>query len=192
MTWLIIALIMVVVIGPVMYLVPTAKDKRLTGLRASARGRGLNVQITSVPKLDPAGHERVTAGGKTQDPCTPCAAYHLPLGDNLADMSHFMLVKLPEHPTVLVNEVSPGWALSKESDQSFWQRYNTGGAGVAQLSDISEQLPADVLALAVDARSVACYWQEKAAAEDDVVDRIAAVLGHLRDDLITRFSTRIS
>jgi len=187
MTWLIILLILVVVIGPVMYLVPTAQDKRLTGLRAAARGLGLNVKVTTVPKLDPASHERVTAGGKQQDPRIQCAAYFLPLGQNLSASGNLMLLKLPEQPTVLVNEVTPGWALTADSDQAFWQRYNAGGNGVAQLSSVVPQLPEDVLAVAVDSRSVACYWREKAAAEDGVVERIAEALASLRDDLITRF-----
>jgi hypothetical protein len=187
MTWLIIVLILVVVIGPVMYLVPTAADKRLTNLRAAARGQGLNVQITSVPKLDPASHERVTAGGKRQDPRIQCAAYHLPLGENFSGLGNLMLMKLPDQPTVTVEEVTPGWGLSADSDQAFWQRYNAGGKGVAQLLHIVSQLPDDVLAVAFDSRSVACYWREKAAAEEGVVDRIADALTSVRDDLVARF-----
>jgi hypothetical protein len=187
MTWLIIILILVIVIGPVMYLVPTAADKRLTGLRAEARRLGLNVQVTSVPKLDPSSDERVTAGGKRLEPRIQCAAYHLMLGENLANVGQLQLLKLPAQPTVLVNEVAPGWALQQDSDAAFWQRYNAGGQGVEHLLEAVALLPVEALGIAISPRSVSCYWRERAEPESGAVDAIAAALKLLRDDLIERF-----
>lgn len=187
MTWLIIVLILVVVIGPVMYLVPTAADKRLTGLRAEARRLGLNVQISSVPKLDPSSDERVTAGGKPLDPRIQCAAYQLTVGENLPIVGQLVLLKLPERPTVLVNEVAPGWVLQQESDAVFWKQYNAAGKGVEKLLEAASLLPGDVLGVAISSRSISCYWRERAQPESGAVDAIAQGLKLLRDDLIARF-----
>jgi hypothetical protein len=170
-----------------MYLIPTAADKRLAGLRAEARRLGLNVQITSVPKLDPSSDERVTAGGKPLDPRVQCAAYHLMVGENLANVGQLLLLKLPERPTVLVDEVAPGWSLQQDSDAAFWQQYNAGGKGVERLFEAVSLLPIEVLGFAISARSISCYWRERAEPESGAVQAIADALKLLRDDLIERF-----
>ena len=123
MNWLIIILIVFVVIGPVLYLLPNARDKRLIALREQARHAGLAVQITSVPKLDPAAHERVSAGAKTLEPKRLCSAYKMPVATKVVGVEALLLLKKPEFPTVLVNEVVPGWVLHNDSSLSFWRTY---------------------------------------------------------------------
>ena len=93
MTWIIIILVIAVVLGPIMHLVPSAKDKRLTALRAAARRCGLTVKITTAPKLDPTAAERVTAGGKTLEPYWSCTAYQIPMAQNLVGVGEFLLLK---------------------------------------------------------------------------------------------------
>ncbi len=187
LTWLIIILAVVVVIGPVMYLLPNAKDKRLTELRLAARRLGLTVQITSVPKLDPTADERVSAGGKMREPKISCSAYQLSLGQNNLRQGHALLLKLPSRVTVPVKEVAPGWALGDVS-ADFWQRYNAGGAGVAIIEKAAAMLPEDCLGIAIDNRFVACYWREKASADEGIVEGLKCALEVLRDDFSSRFN----
>ncbi|MBT7335108.1 MAG: hypothetical protein HN856_12090 [Gammaproteobacteria bacterium] len=185
MTGLIIILVLAVVVGPVLYLVPSAKDKRLTALRLAARQLGLSVQMTSVAKLDPRADERVTAGGKHRNPQIACAAYHLPIGHKDVGRERMMLLKLPEIVTVSVNEVIPGWALAEASDQ-FWGRYNAGGAAAELLGRIAPDLPKDCLGLSIENRTVACYWMEKARVEEGTLEQIKIVLDVLKEDFCQR------
>ena len=187
MTWLIIFLVLAVAIGPVLYFLPNARDKRLTALREQARKLGLTVQITSIPKLDPAAHERVSAGAKTLRPRRVCTAYKVSVGQNLADVEALLLLKLPENPTVLVNEVVPGWALDDDSSESFWRSYAATDEAKGQLSAALASLPEDALAVAVDKRFVSCYWLEKSSPESTVVSELRKVLDALRADLCRRF-----
>jgi len=187
MTWLIVLLVLVIAVGPVMYLVPTAADKRLGGLREAARRLGLTVQLTSVPKLDPASHERVSAGGKSREPRLHCVAYRLALGDSLSAVRPLQLLRLPPQPTVPVEEVMPGWALAPASDRDFWQQFNRAQQGEQLLERLTTYWPQDVLSLSIDEREIACLWQEKAAVESDAVMQISTALKALRAFLVERF-----
>ncbi len=178
---------MVIVIGPIMYLVPNARDKRLTALRATARAEGLTVQITSVPKLDPSAAERVSAGGKTLVPKISCAAYKLPIGQKLVLKGEITLLKMPEHPSLLVEEVLPGIALSEGSDRLFWQQYNQDDLAAQRLLEAFAQLPPDTLAVAIEDHHVICFWLEKAPADAGQVELIREVLEGIRGDLKARF-----
>ena len=54
MTWLLIILVLVVAFGPVLWLVPSKRDKRLSALRSRARSEGLIVEMRRIPKPNPA------------------------------------------------------------------------------------------------------------------------------------------
>ena len=63
MEWFVIFLALGVAIGPMLYLMPTERDRHLSALRAQAKTLGYTVQLDRVLKLDPDDQERVTAGG---------------------------------------------------------------------------------------------------------------------------------
>ena len=148
----------------------------------------MSVQIISLPKLNPSAAERVTAGGKSLLPTTLCSGYKLAIGQKLAVSGEITLLKIPPDPSVTVNEVLPGVALSADSDQQLWQRYNAGGAAAGLIEEAFRKLPPDTLAVAIEERNVVCFWMEKAKAETGQVETIRAVLGVLRDDLQQRFA----
>ena len=74
MEWFVILLALGVAIGPILYLMPSDRDRYLTSLRALARKLGYTVQLDKVLKLDPTDDERVTAGGGMRQPALSCAA----------------------------------------------------------------------------------------------------------------------
>lgn len=187
MNWLIIILVLALAIGPVLYLLPNAKDKRLTALREQARRLGLSVKITSLPKLDPSASERVSAGGKRLDPRVMCASYELPMAQSVREVEPLLFLRLPLEPTVPVREVFDGWALHGDSSAEFWARYSSDQRSLGVLHECIDRLPRDTLGVAVDERFVSCYWQEKSAAESNVVAQIQAGLAMLRDQLCGRF-----
>ncbi len=172
-----------------MYLLPNPRDKRLMTLRGIARAQGMSVQITTVAKLDPSAAERVSAGGKTLQPKTACAGYKLPVGKKLSVKGEVMLIKLPPAPSVVVNEVLPGVALSADSDKQLWQQYNAQGIAAKLIQDAFHRLPEDTLAIAIERHNVVCFWQEKAKADAGQVEIIKGVLEDLRADLQARFGT---
>lgn len=191
LNWLIIFLVVVVVIGPILYLLPNARDNRLIALREQARQAGMAVQITSVPKLDPPAYERVSAGAKLLEPKRLCTAYKLPVGTKLSAVDRLLLLKKPELPTILVNEVMPGWVLYGEAGEVFWRTYAGDAVAAQQLQDTLSRLPEDALGVSIDEEFVSCYWLEKAAADSDGVTDIAKILTALRDDLVDRFAVII-
>ena len=182
--WLIIIVVLTIAIGPILYLLPTAKDKRLAGLRETARQLGLHVKITFLPKLDPRAAERVNSAGAERMTTIACAGYQLPVGKRL-DASGFVLRRLPSASTRLVHEVIKGWGTldSKERDQL---RGRTALLGM--LAQIVSKLPQDALGLGYDDRSVVCYWTEASGADEATVAGLRELLQTLADALIDEFS----
>ncbi len=189
MTWLILILVLAMVIGPVMYLLPSDKDKRLTDLRLAARKAGLTVKITSVPKLDPTAEERVSASGKVLDPKIPCASYELPLSRPLRKPGEFCLLKIPGNATVPVTEVRPGWAIAGDAANPFWKAFAGRTEALKQLDGCLERLPTDVLAFGCTHRTVACYWREKTDESAAAVDTVKSALSMVAIPLLDWFET---
>ena len=73
MEWFIIFLALGVAIGPMLYLMPTDRDRHIAGLRALAKKMGYTIQLDKVAKLDADDQERVTAGGGVRHPAVACA-----------------------------------------------------------------------------------------------------------------------
>ena len=177
MTWLIIALVVIVAVGPVMYLLPSKRDKRLAGLREEARKTGLNIRITHVPKLDPSGTERVNASGQRLEPKTSCVAYGRAVRVNLMPFRDLLLLKLPAQPTVPYSLAIDGWALglgvdgasSAELDLVANHRLLQG------LAPLLAKFPEDTLGVEITNRHIACLWRERAEPDSGVVADLSAV-----------------
>lgn len=92
--WLVVVLALIVAAGPLLWLWPSRRDRLLADLRGAARGAGLAVELASVPKLNAAAAERVSAGGKRKCPRTPCAAYRLALAEPLPLAPKWLLLKI--------------------------------------------------------------------------------------------------
>ena len=196
MTWLIIVLVLVVAIGPALYLLPSARDKRLTGLREQARKQGLSVSLTRVRKLDPAATERVDAAGKRLDPQQSCVSYARAVRATLLPFQDLQLLKLPAEPTVPHTLAVAGWALAERLSATPGgggpdgeSRAGAGRQGTAdvsnpaadllqhaqlmqQLADLCAQFPSDTLAVELSNRAIACLWQERADVESSAVTQI--------------------
>lgn len=80
MTWLLIGLLFLAAFGPILWLLPSERDKRLSKLRMEARRRGLAVKLTRLPDPRPRPRDRVSSGGVVKTPIIKCAAYsmHVP------------------------------------------------------------------------------------------------------------------
>ncbi|HCP48978.1 MAG TPA: hypothetical protein DIT73_02015, partial [Gammaproteobacteria bacterium] len=72
MVWLVIVAILLVAIGPVLYVIPSKRDKQLTALRTRARASGLTIHINHLPNLNAKGRDKVSAGGKKRQAKIKC------------------------------------------------------------------------------------------------------------------------
>ncbi len=77
MTWLLIGLLFVAAFGPILWFLPSERDKRLSKLRMEARRRGLSVELTRLPDPRPRPQDRVSSGGVLKHPIVKCAAYRM-------------------------------------------------------------------------------------------------------------------
>ena len=177
MTWLLIILVLVVAFGPVLWLVPSKRDKRLAALRSRARSEGLIVEMRRIPKPNPAAAERVSAGGRVRDPVIECASYGLPLTRSLKYLPSWRLVRKPaeKHP-----DPFPDWQYdlrAKGEGREFLDQVLT------QVETLLCALPNDVAALEVSARMVLVYWLEKPASTESSVPDLASALRTFADSL---------
>lgn len=77
MTWLIVGGLLILAFAPVLWLMPTKRDRELVKLREHARREGLMVEVTALPKRGARPEERVGADGVARDATRPCRAYRL-------------------------------------------------------------------------------------------------------------------
>lgn len=78
MTWLIVGGLLILAFAPILWLMPTKRDRQLVKLRAQARREGLMVEVTALPKRGASAEERVGADGVARAATQPCSAYRLP------------------------------------------------------------------------------------------------------------------
>ena len=168
MVWLIIIAALALAIGPIFYLLPSAQDRFLSGLRQHARQLGFSMQLHSLAKLDPTADERVTSSGRQLDPVVKCMCYQWLVREPLNAPPDLILRRLPDAATVPVQEVRPGWGVPTSGERQSLDVAALELIGKSEnvqnaLFRCVQTLPAAVLALGVDTRSVSLYWREEAA-----------------------------
>ena len=168
MGWLIAIFVVALVIGPLMYLKPTNKEKRISALRLAARSAGLNVKLSSVPVLDPEPTERVTAGGEFKQPEKACVAYQKTFSGDSAVPLDVLILRIPNSPTVPFDLAVEGWALT--SGIETWQNVDKKVHDVVK--KVLDQAPEFCIGLGVDARFLSCYWYENGSEDGPEVAQI--------------------
>ena len=189
MTWLIILVILLVAFGPVLWLVPSKRDRRLTRLRAQARAEGLIVELKSVPKLNPAAHERVSAGGRIRDPKIECATYQQPLTRKTEYLPGWCLLRNPGSPgpgpaTDLDGKFHPVGELPGWSYLTAPERSEVLSQSIEAVKPLLGELPEDVVAVELSARTVAAYWLESPGSDVQQVAEIAAILRRIEAKIL--------
>ena len=152
--------VLIVAFGPILYVLPSKKDRRLAGLRAQARRLGLTVELKPVRNPDAAAVERVTAGGRPRAPMHASARYALTL-DRMPDAA----------PPWRLLRSARGWIADEGMDlPAGW---------LGQLRPLIETLPDDVVAVDFSGRDLGCYWLERPASGIDAVAKIKASLASI-------------
>lgn len=77
MTWLIVGGLLILAFAPILWLMPTKRDRQLVRLREQARREGLMVEVAALPKRGARPEDRVGADGVARDATQPCCAYRM-------------------------------------------------------------------------------------------------------------------
>ena len=170
MAWIVIFLVFAVAFGPLLYLLPTRKDRRLAAMRGEARRQGLTVELKPVRKLEATADERVSAGGRTRSPTHKSIAYGLPLHPALKHVG----------PWRLLRSVSDRWVFDDEFPVP-------GDAGLLPaLLPYFSKLPPDTVAVECVRREISCYWLERFPADGEAVKSLKKTLAALGEYLLAK------
>lgn len=170
MSWWLIALLLLAAFGPVLWIMPSRRDRLLARLRSGARQRGLLVELTTLPDPGAPPEARVSAGGKLRHPTIACTAYRhpLPRAARYAPRWRLLASAADEGPV-------EGWSFdgTPEGDADYWRR--TG--------ELLKTLPHGMLGVEFDRNHVSLYWRERLEADqvETVLDALAAALNALAD-----------
>jgi len=182
MTWLIIAVVLLGAFGPVLWLVPSRRDRRLAALRSAARQQGLVVELARLPNLAPRAEERVSAGGQRRDAVIECAQYRRVLPAALRGLPSWRLRRGgdPTGAAELAVSQWPGrWGFEHAGRPPLDQRMLAERMLDATASAAAD-LPEDVIAVAFEPRQLTAYWLEKPGADAEALaealDRMAEAL----------------
>ena len=170
MTWLIIVVILIVAFGPVMWLMPSQRDRYLSKLRQQAHLEGLVVELRRLPKVNPTPEERVSAGGVVREPVVECMAYTRMLPRRMHALGDWRLLRDENSREVMA--VPAGWSI----DRGFTN--STAGVGEVTelLPGLLDELPTDVIGIEVTSSAVSLYWLERAGSEVAVVTRLGGMM----------------
>lgn len=174
MIWVVIVLIFLVAFGPLLWLMPSPRERRLAALRQSAYREGLRVEMRRLPRANPAAEERVTAGGRALDLNRECAAYLKPLGRRLRMLPAWRLLRHGDGVKAF-----PGWAF-EPGQKPDHPRLD---AAMAALATVVGELPDDVIALECEPQNIAAYWVEGPGSTPDQVTDLARQLAVAADAL---------
>ncbi|MDX9873458.1 MAG: hypothetical protein RBS88_00995 [Spongiibacteraceae bacterium] len=155
MAWIVIVLGALLVIGPIFWIMPSARDRRLAELRSTAAKLGLELADVELPQTR---RQRV----------------------RLEETQRGMLYRAPllQKPAVPVPLVR--WV--REAPDAPWVREGEPPLEwSARLDAVLEQLPRSVCAFELGARGPAIYWREQG--NEETVRQLAALLKPLAAEL---------
>ena len=170
MVWAIIALVLQVAFGPILYLIPSRRDRRLARVRQQARLVGFVIEMRPVRQTNPEALDRVSAGGEIRIPTHQSMAYTLVMPAKLEVLIPGRVLLDPQ-----ATDPAPGWQLDEGA--ADWLRDNP---------TLLDALPEDVVGVEVGARKLTCYWLEKAPAAEAEVDALKDVMDDVIQWLVDR------
>ena len=179
MTWLILILVAALIIGPVAYLKPSPKDKRVVALRAAARQAGLNVSLVRLEDLGAPKHERVNSAGQPREVFREAAAYGLAHElDGVDEGDSLTIYRNQDEVTLPLHNLNPDWVvLFRDRDCSWFQPWQE------RVLNWAQDLPPEVVAIKLDQRFLACCWRENLAVETGIVATLQEQLSALEKSL---------
>ena len=171
MVWTLIAVVLVIALGPIFWLLPSKRQRRSSAFRLAARRLGLAVEVASIEKPDASVEERVSAAGVARQPRQPCAAYRLPLPTPLYDAPRWRLAKSEHGSRQLAGWAAVATPANVPEEGDYWQR----------LAAIVDALPGGCLGVEAASSAIVWYGTERLEGGDD--SSVDAVVTAIRDGL---------
>ena len=127
MEWVVIIGVLLVAIGPMLYVIPSKRDKQLVALRTRVRTSGLTVDVSHIPNLNATGRDKVSAGGKKREARIKCTTYTLVLPKQIPEAPVWHLARSQTD-----NLLIAGWGrigvvhhVPTSSDNKYWNTIRT-------------------------------------------------------------------
>ena len=165
LAWAVIPLVLMIVAAPILYVLPTSRDKYLTALRLRAKNSGCLVKMASLDKLDVNESELVSSSGRVVQPKYQLMTYTR-LIQSKVDFHHaFLFRRISDRTPQSISRLSRDWGLVMETTQinrtaepddraSFLDKYAN------ELMSIFQTLPLDVHGLSIDSKRLIIFWNE--------------------------------
>jgi hypothetical protein len=167
MVYLIIVVILLVIIGPIIAVLPSARQKERMAMRQRAMAQGISVELTSIEDPDPDPNKYLSNTGKPLERIKRVVAYRM-LRERPADWR-----RLPRIDWCALRcggpgtgGLPPGWAWQNELPSQMSNRLKEF------IVDGLQMLPNDVVRVDEVRYMVSVYWNEQGSGEnlDPVVD----------------------
>jgi len=155
MSVIIIVLVVCLVLGSMLWVLPSAKERQQMTLRRQAMRLGLQVQLS---KLDDPNNPSDKI---------PCIAYRLPHNQVAKASKSWLLYG----KNIARNADSGGWGFA-------WRAVKPQASYLEKLTPLLARLPDDAVALEFTPGAASLYWRERGQSED--VETIYQVLRELQ------------
>ena len=165
LAWAVIPLVLMIVVAPIFYVLPTSRDKYLTALRLRAKKSGCLVKMASLDRLDVNESELVLSSGRAVQPKHKLMSYVWPIKSKRDFHDSFLFRRVSDRVPQSMSRLSTDWGLFTEKTLinkagelncgvSFWDEYRN------ELINIFGTLPSDVQGLSIDSKRLAIFWNE--------------------------------
>ena len=165
LAWAVIPLVLMIVVAPIFYVLPTSRDKYLTALRLRAKKSGCLVKMASLDRLDVNESELVLSSGRAVQPKHKLMSYAWLIKSKSDFHDSFLFRRVSDRVPQSISRLSTDWGLFTETTLinragelnnrvSFWDEYRN------ELINIFGTLPSDVQGLSIDSKRLAIFWNE--------------------------------
>lgn len=171
--------ILLLAIAPIVWILPTPRQRQEGRLRQRAMQIGLRVQLDHLPKQNPSPEELIDGAGRALHPTLACARYALSIKQDTAlQQPGYFVIFSPgkKHITLSDNRLPEGW-LWRDENQT---RPNLDDDKVEAISHCLTRLPQSTLALERTTHELAVFWRESGG--DGDVDLILETLQKLEEN----------
>ena len=165
MVYVVIGLVLVLIIGPIIAVLPSQRQKEQMALRQLAMGLGINVELTSIADPVPKQDKYISSLGKSLDPILKVIAYRkarkMPDEWRRATMVNWTIERRLESDD---DDLPPSWCWVDERPATLPTEF------VTHLGTALVELPIDVERVEEKNRTLSIYWHERD--DSDAVRRI--------------------
>jgi len=157
MTYLIIAVILLIIIVPIFSVLPSARQREQMAMRKAAREAGVSVELTSIDDPNPDQEKYTSHLGKKLPTVVKVAGYRLQrrrIGD---------WRRLPQVNWCLQKKKKSGWQWREEASEHLSAELKD------YLDEVVETLPTDVEQVEESGYNIVVYWHERQEGTEEKV-----------------------